>query len=87
METNEIMNNDEVIETTEEIIKTASKSRLSKFATIGAAMIAGGLAYKYIVAPTVKKIKSIKERKGFRAIEGEVINKNMESVDEDDVED
>ena len=46
METNEIMNNEEVMDTTEEIVKTASKGGFSKVATIGVAMIAGGLAYK-----------------------------------------
>lgn len=43
METKEIMNNEEVMDTTEEIVKTASKGGFSKVTTIGVAMIAGGL--------------------------------------------
>ena len=66
METNEIMNNEEVMDTTEEIVKTASKGGFSKVATIGVAMIAGGLAYKFVVAPAVSKLKEMKARKGSR---------------------
>lgn len=69
METNEIMNNEEVMDTTEEIVKTASKGGFSKVATIGVAMIAGGLAYKFVVAPAVSKLKEMKARKGFRVVE------------------
>ena len=69
METNEIMNNEEVMDTTEEIVKTASKGGFSKVATIGVAMIAGGLAYKFVVAPAVGKLKEMKARKGFRVVE------------------
>ena len=71
METNEIMNNEEVMDTTEEIVKTASKGGFSKVATIGVAMIAGGLAYKFVVAPVVGKLKEMKARKGFRVVEDE----------------
>lgn len=60
METNEIMNNEEVMDTTEEIVKTASKGGFSKVATIGVAMIAGGLAYKFVVAPVVGKLKEMR---------------------------
>ena len=85
METNEIMNNEEVMDTTEEIVKTASKGGFSKVATIGVAMIAGGLAYKFVVAPAVGKLKEIK---GFRVVENEttVEDENTETVDENDSE-
>lgn len=86
METNEIMNNEEVMDTTEEIIKTASKGGFSKVATIGVAMIAGGLAYKFVVAPVVGKLKEIKARKGFRVVDDEVVVENVETVDENDSE-
>ena len=77
METNEIMNNEEVMDTTEEIVKTASKGGFSKVATIGVAMIAGGLAYKFVVAPAVSKLKEMKARKGFRVVNDEVfVDKN-----------
>lgn len=86
METNEIMNNEEVMDTTEEIVKTASKGGFSKVAAIGVAMIAGGLAYKFVVAPVVGKLKEIKARKGFRVVDNEVVVENVETVDENDSE-
>lgn len=54
MDTNEIMNN-EVIETTEEIVKTSSGKALKVAGGIGLAVIAGVVAYKYIVKPMVEK--------------------------------
>ncbi len=82
---NEIMNNDEVMETTEEIVKTASKG-FGKATTIGISMIVGGLAYKFIVAPTVGKLKAMKARKGFRVVNDEVVVENVKTVDEDNSE-
>lgn len=88
METKEIMNNEEVIDTTEEIVKAASEGGFSKVTTIGVAMIAGGLAYKFVVAPAVSKLKEMKARKGFRVVENEttVDDENTETVDENDSE-
>ena len=88
METKEIMNNEEVIDTTEEIVKTASKGGFSKVTTIGVAMIAGGLAYKFVVAPAVSKLKEMKARKGFRVVENgnSIEDENTETVDENDSE-
>lgn len=83
---NEIMNNDEVMETTEEIVKTASKGGFGKATTIGISMIVGGLAYKFIVAPTVGKLKAMKARKGFRVVNDEVVVENVKTVDEDNSE-
>ena len=83
METNEIMNNEKVMDTTEEIVKTASKGGFSKVATIGVAMIAGGLAYKFVVAPVVGKLKEMNARKGFRVVDDDVV---VETVDENDSE-
>lgn len=60
MDTNEIMNN-EVIETTEEIVKTSSGKALKVAGGIGLAVIAGVVAYKYIVKPMVDKRKVERE--------------------------
>ena len=65
MDTNEIMNN-EVIETTEEIVKTSSGKALKVAGGIGLAVIAGVVAYKYIVKPMVDKRKA--ERKRLRSM-------------------
>lgn len=88
METNEIMNNEEVMDTTEEIVKTASKGGFSKVTTIGVAMIAGGLAYKFVIAPAVGKLRAMKARKGFRVVENDttVERENVETVDENNSE-
>lgn len=61
MDTNEIMNN-EVIETTEEIVKTSSGKALKVAGGIGLAVIAGVVAYKYIVKPMVDKRKVDKRK-------------------------
>lgn len=60
MENNEIMNNDEVIEATEEIVKVSSGNGLRKVAGVGLAMLAGGLACKFIVEPAWARFKAWK---------------------------
>ena len=62
MDTNEIMTNEEVIETTEEIVKTGFGKGFKVVAGIGLAALAGGMAYKYVVKPVVAKIKAKKEQ-------------------------
>lgn len=53
-----MMNNEEVIETTtEEIVKATSHGGFKTVTTIGLAMIAGGLAYKFVVEPAAVKFK------------------------------
>lgn len=65
MENNEIMNNnEEVIETTtEEIVKAASNGGMKKATTIGLAMIAGALTYKFVVVPATAKFKNWRENR------------------------
>lgn len=62
---NEIMNNnEEVIETaTEEIVKAASNGVMKKATTIGLAMIAGALTYKFVVVPAAAKFKNWRENR------------------------
>jgi hypothetical protein len=62
---NEIMNNnEEVIETaTEEIVKAASNGGMKKATTIGLAMIAGALTYKFVVVPAAAKFKNWRENR------------------------
>ena len=60
---NEIMNNEEVIETTEEIVKATSNGGMKTAAIVGGSMILGGLAYKFVVAPTVAKVKNWREKR------------------------
>ena len=48
MENNEIMTNEEVMETTEEIVKVSSANGFKKAAAFGLVFIAGYVAGKYI---------------------------------------
>ena len=61
METNEIMENEEVIETTEEIVKTGSGKGLKIAAGVGLTVLVGGLLCKYVVIPAVAKYKARKQ--------------------------
>jgi len=91
MENNEIMNNnEEVIETTtEEIVKAASNGGMKKATTIGLAMIAGALTYKFIAVPAAAKFKSWREnRKAVVSqskddiVDGEVVDLDEETEED-----
>lgn len=64
METNEIMNNEEVMETaTEEIVKASSGKGFEVVAgVIGLAVLAGVVIYRYVGKPMIAKIKAQKEQ-------------------------
>ena len=61
MENNEILTNEEVMETTEEIVNAGSGKGFKVAAGIGLAVLAGVVAYKYIGKPLLAKIKAKKE--------------------------
>lgn len=67
MDTNEIMTNDEVIETTVEIVDASSGKAFKVAAGIGLAVLGGGIAYKYIVKPMLANIKAKKEQQEIDA--------------------
>ena len=88
---NEIMNhNEEVIETaTEENVKAASNGGMKKATTIGLAMIAGALTYKFVVVPAAAKFKNWRENRKTvvnqqqdDAIDGEVREVDEETEDD-----
>lgn len=81
MEENNIMNNEEVMETTtEEIVEAASKGGFKKVATFGLGMIAGVVAYKYVLKPVGAKIKTWnEERKAKKQV---VDDATFDEVDE-----
>lgn len=61
METNEIMKNEDVIETTvEEVNKTGIGKGLKIAAGAGLTIFAGVLAYKYVAKPLIAKLKAKK---------------------------
>lgn len=78
MENTAIMNN-EVMETTEEIIETGMSKGLKVAAGIGLTVIVGVIAYKYVAKPVIAKIKAEINQKKMVAAEAEMY------VDESDV--
>lgn len=82
METNEIMNNEEVMETTtEEIVKASSGKGFKVAAGVGLAVlagVAGVVIYKYVGKPMIAKIKAQKEQ--------QVIDAEREDSDEPNIE-
>lgn len=84
MEPNEMMVNEEVVETateaTEEIVKKSSGKGFKIAAGVGLAIVLGGLAIKYVVIPTANKIKAKKQQ------DSDVIDSEFEEVADDDTE-
>ena len=84
MEPNEMMVNEEVVETateaTEEIVKKSSGKGFKIAAGVGLAIVLGGLAIKYVVIPTADKIKAKKQQ------DSDVIDGEFEEVADDDTE-
>ena len=62
MDTNEIMVNEEVIETTEEIATASSGKGFKVTAGVGLTVLGGFVAYKYVIKPVIAKIKAKKEQ-------------------------
>ena len=68
MNTNEIMVNEEVIETTEGITTASSGNGIKMAVGIIALAVIGGVgAYRYIVKPMMAKIKAKKEQQRINA--------------------
>lgn len=84
MEPNEMMVNEEVVETateaTEEIVKKSSGKGFKIAAGVGLAIVLGGLAIKYVVIPTANKIKAKKQQ------DSDMIDGEFEEVADDDTE-
>lgn len=82
METNEIMENEEVIETTEEIAKAGSGKGLKIAAGVGLTVLVGGLLCKYVVIPAVAKYKARKqEQQMIDTEEADYSEENEDVVD------
>lgn len=87
METNEIMTNEEVMETTEEIVKVSSANGFKKAAVFGLVFIAGYVAGKYIIDPTVARIKALKQSKQMVEMDDFEDFEEASIVSEEDVKD
>ena len=59
---NEILTNENVVETAEEVVETVNSCKGIKVAAgVGGAVILGVIAYKFIVKPIIAKVKAEKE--------------------------
>ena len=59
---NEILTNENVVETAEEVVETVNSCKGMKIAAgVGGAVILGAIAYKFIVKPIIAKVKAEKE--------------------------
>jgi hypothetical protein len=67
MNTNEIMVNEKVIETTEGIATASSGNGIKKVVGTGLTLLVGFVAYKYVIKPVVAKIKAKKEQQRINA--------------------
>lgn len=67
MDTNEIMVNEEVIETTEGIATASSGKGFKVVAGVGLIVLGGFVAYKYVIKPVMAKIKAKKEQQRINA--------------------
>jgi hypothetical protein len=70
MDENEIMNNEEVIERAEEIVKTNSGMGLKVGIGVGATILVGGITYRFVVKPLIAKYKAKKNES--MVIKGEI---------------
>lgn len=80
MEPNEMMVNEEAVETaaeaTEEIVKKSSGRGFKIAAGVGLVIVIGGLAVKYVIIPTANKIKAKKQQ------DSDVIDTEFSEADE-----
>lgn len=88
MEANEIMTNEEVMETTtEKIVKASSANGFKTAAVFGLVFIAGYVAGKYIIDPTITRLKIRKLNKQMVKQDGFNDFEEASIVSEKDVED
>lgn len=83
MENNEIMTNEEVMETTEEIVNASSGKGFKVAAGIGLAVLVGVVAYKYIGKPLLAKLKAQKEKQEITDVE--FSESERQDVDSEDI--
>ncbi len=84
MNNNEIMNN-EVMETTEEVIENTGMSKGVKIAVgVGLSVVAGLVVYKYVAKPVIANIKAQIKQKKIAAKEQTIIVDEYDVIAEDD---
>lgn len=58
MDAKEIMANEDVMEVTEGIVKTGTGKGFKVAASVGLAVLIGGVVYKFVVKPVIAKLKN-----------------------------
>lgn len=84
MNTNEIINNEEVMNATEEIVTANSDKVLMAVAGVGLAVLVTGLAYKYIAKPMIAKHRAKKEQQAMTVKYEDIDVDNDEEVEDSD---
>ncbi|MCD8158561.1 MAG: hypothetical protein LUD77_06645 [Clostridiales bacterium] len=86
-ETNDILNNDEVIETTvEAVTKTDCNKTFKTAATAGLVIFGGIVIYKFIAKPAIAKFKNRKKKSAEEAEVAMVDDEIVDETEEDDKE-
>lgn len=80
---NEILTNESVVETAEEVVETMNSCKgIKVVAGVGGAVILGVIAYKFIVKPMVAKIKAEKDMVDTEAETTDEADSDSEEADE-----
>ncbi len=80
---NEILTNENVVETAEEVVETVNSCKGMKIAAgVGGAVILGAIAYKFIVKPIIAKAKAEKEMVDTEAETTDDTSENSEETEE-----
>lgn len=90
MENNEITNeimNEELQEVTEKVMESKSPIGLIAVAGVGLAVLVGGVAYKYLVKPTLDKRKTKKMDASNEETEQMCSEDNFEEIENEKIED
>ena len=79
MENTEILNN-EVMETTEEIVETGMSKGIKVTVGIGLAVVGGVIAYRYLAKPLIAKIKANLDRKKMETEEETTFDSDSSNI-------
>ena len=80
---NEILTNENVVETAEEVVETVNSCKGMKIAAgVGGAVILGVIAYKFIVKPIIAKVKAEKEMVDTEAETTDDISEHSDETEE-----
>ena len=80
---NEILTNENVVETAEEVIEKVDSCKGIKIAAgVGGAVILGVIAYKFIVKPIIAKVKAEKEMVDTEAETTDDISEHSDETEE-----